>query len=303
MPVSAIERVEVYAVGPDVELQGWASDLPPQYATLTIVRVFDASGVEGVGATPSYSTGASISSMLESLRHLAPRLIGRDPQLREADLVRPRRPHAARSCRVPESALDIALWDIAAQRAGVPLTSCSAARGPASRRMRRRRSWPTPRAYVEFVAELLEHGFRAVKFHAWCEPDRDLEMLRKVHAAHGDTGHGDDARRRAAVRPPLGAARRTRARRDGVRVARGAAPRPRPRGLRRAAPSRRRADPPGRQRHRRHPAGRRGACAATPGMRCGSTSRRGRLHAVAQAGRAWPRAPACGPSCRAGATR
>ena len=33
-------------------------------------------------------------------------------------------------------------------------------------------------AYVAFVGELLERGFRAVKFHAWCEADRDLEMLR-----------------------------------------------------------------------------------------------------------------------------
>ena len=55
--MTAIERIEVYAVGPDVELQGWASDLPPQYATLTIARVFDEDGAEGVGATPSYSTG------------------------------------------------------------------------------------------------------------------------------------------------------------------------------------------------------------------------------------------------------
>ena len=43
-------------------------------------------------------------------------------------------------------------------------------------------------AYVAFVGDLLERGFRAVKFHAWCEADRDLEMLRKVHAAHGGSG-------------------------------------------------------------------------------------------------------------------
>jgi len=119
-----IERIEVSAVGPDVALQSWASELPPQNATLTIVRVFDEDGTEGIGATPSYSTGRFDRAVLESLRLIAPRV----PMLTDAQ------------------------------------------------------------AYVEFVAEMRAQGFRAVKFHAWCEPERDLEMLRAVHAAHGDAG-------------------------------------------------------------------------------------------------------------------
>jgi L-alanine-DL-glutamate epimerase-like enolase superfamily enzyme len=183
----AVERIEVFAVGPDVALQGWASDLPPQHATLTIVRVFDDAGGEGVGATPSYSTGRFDLSVLESLRLLAPRVIGEDPQLREGiwhrlqDLTLPVLPGA-------QAALDIALWDLIARRAGVPLYQLL---GGARTRLPAYASTPMladARAYVEFVAEVHAQGFRAVKFHAWCEPDRDLEMLRAVHAAHGDRG-------------------------------------------------------------------------------------------------------------------
>ena len=185
--MTAIERIEVYAVGPDVELQGWASDLPPQYATLTIARVFDEDGAEGVGATPSYSTGHFDLAVLESLRLLAPRVIGQDPQLREAvwhdleDLTLPVLPGA-------RAALDIALWDLVARRAGVPLYQLL---GGARTRLPAYASTPMladASAYVEYVAEVHAQGFRAVKFHAWCEPDRDLEMLRAVHAAHGDKG-------------------------------------------------------------------------------------------------------------------
>ena len=182
-----IQRIEVRAIGPDVERLSWASDLDQQYGTLTIVRAFDDQGLDGVGATPSYSTGRFDLSILETLRHLAPRVMGADPLRREAvwyglqDFALPLLPGA-------QSALDIALWDIAAQRAGVPLHQLL---GGARTRLPAYASTPLladADAYVAFVGDLLERRFRAVKFHAWCEADRDLEMLRKVHAAHGGSG-------------------------------------------------------------------------------------------------------------------
>src|SRR6476659_5115412 len=115
-----IERIEVRGVGPDVDRYSWASDLDQQYGTLTIVRMFDDQGFEGVGAAPSYSTGRFDLAILETLRHLAPRVLGADPLEREAvwyglqDL-------ALEVLLGAQSALDIALWDIVAQRAGVPL--------------------------------------------------------------------------------------------------------------------------------------------------------------------------------------
>jgi L-alanine-DL-glutamate epimerase-like enolase superfamily enzyme len=184
---TVIERIEARAVGPDVDRYSWASDLDQQYGTLTIVRAFDDEGFEGIGATPSYSTGRFDRSILETLRHLAPRVVGADPMQREAvwyglqDFALPLLPGA-------QSTLDIALWDIAAQRAGVPLHQLL---GGSRTRLPAYASTPLltdADAYVAFVGELLERGFRAVKFHAWCDPERDLEMLRKVHAVHGGSG-------------------------------------------------------------------------------------------------------------------
>ena len=45
-----IDRVEVQVVGPEVERYTWSHDLPDQYMTNTIVRIYTDDGVEGVGA-------------------------------------------------------------------------------------------------------------------------------------------------------------------------------------------------------------------------------------------------------------
>ena len=65
-----IQRIEARAIGPDVDRYSWASDLDQQYGTRPVVRVHDDSGIEGLGATPSYSTGRFDLSILETLRHL-----------------------------------------------------------------------------------------------------------------------------------------------------------------------------------------------------------------------------------------
>lgn len=183
---TAVERVEVLAAGPDVPRSTWA-DMPPVYMTQILVRVTDAEGAQGIGATQAYGGGGFDLSTYEGVRALAPMLVGRDAQMRERlwndlrSLVLPSAPGSV-------APLDIALWDLAARRAGLPLhrfLGASRDRVPAYASTSQ---LDTVGDYIELVARLREEGFRAVKFHAWNIPDRDLEMLRKVHATYGDSG-------------------------------------------------------------------------------------------------------------------
>jgi L-alanine-DL-glutamate epimerase-like enolase superfamily enzyme len=83
--------------------------------------------------------------------------------------------------------LDIALWDLAAKRAGLPLYKLL---GGSRDEIAAYASTPQMEdvpAYLSLVADLASEGFTAVKFHAWNYPDRDLEMLRAVHAEYGDS--------------------------------------------------------------------------------------------------------------------
>lgn len=174
-----IDRVEVRAVAPRVQRYTWSHDLPEQYMTNTIVRVFTDAGVEGVGAVSNYTSFDFDRYTAETLRHLVPILLGRNPLEREA-LWRDIRPRAFPLAPGALAAVDNALWDLAGKVAGLPLYKLL---GGARDRILSYASTPllpdVP-AYLKFVAELLEQGFRAVKFHAWCLPDKDLELARAV---------------------------------------------------------------------------------------------------------------------------
>jgi L-alanine-DL-glutamate epimerase-like enolase superfamily enzyme len=182
-----IERVEIAVVGPDTTRYVWASDMGEQFMTNTLVRLTARDGLEGIAAAPSYTEHTYDVSVAETLRPLLPRLIGSSPLTREAlwfelqSLNLPTAPQAL-------SAIDVALWDLTARRAGIPLYQLL---GGARSRILSYASTPglaDPQAYVDFVAKLQAEGFRAVKFHAWCEVERDLAMVRAVHARHGDAG-------------------------------------------------------------------------------------------------------------------
>ncbi len=182
-----IERIDVTVVGPETTRYTWASDMGEQFMTNTLVRLRTRGGLEGVAAAPSYTEHAYDLSVAETLRPLLPVLIGTSPLDRESlwyrlqSLNLPTAPQAL-------SALDVALWDLAARHAGLPLYQLL---GGARSRIPSYASTPglaSPEAYVEFVDKLREEGFRAIKFHAWCEVDRDLAMARAVRAQYPDIG-------------------------------------------------------------------------------------------------------------------
>ena len=118
---SAIDRVEVLALGPDLPRHAYTAHLPAPYTTSTLVKITDADGACGLGQFDSDSYGAFDLAPLETLRTLAPRLIGRDPLERVATWDELRDHGTAPDMPGVRSALDIAQWDLVARRAGVPL--------------------------------------------------------------------------------------------------------------------------------------------------------------------------------------
>ena len=177
-----IDRVEVMAVAPEVQRFTWSHDLPEQHMTNTVVRIHTDDGQEGVGGVSNYTSHAFDRYTTETARHFIPILIGQDPLQREKiwnslfTRVFPLAPGAL-------AAIDIALWDLLGKSTGLPVWRLL---GGACNRIPAYASTPMfddiP-AYLKFVEEMIERGFRAIKFHCWCLPEKDRELAREVRRA------------------------------------------------------------------------------------------------------------------------
>ncbi|WP_342643316.1 mandelate racemase/muconate lactonizing enzyme family protein [Rhodoligotrophos ferricapiens] len=179
-----IDRADVYTVGPDTERYTWAHDMPEQFMPNAILRLRTRGGLEGVAGAVMITSHQFDLSVAETLKYLLPEVIGRSPLEREALW------HQLKTLNTPQvpqalSLIDIALWDLAAKHAGLPLYQFL---GGARSKIRSYASTPLLESrdhYVEFVGKLREEGFRAVKYHCWCDPDRDIPMVAAVHEVHG----------------------------------------------------------------------------------------------------------------------
>jgi L-alanine-DL-glutamate epimerase-like enolase superfamily enzyme len=187
---ASVDRVEVLALGPDLPRHAYTGHLDAPFTTSTLVRITDADGAVGLGQFDGDSSGAFDLAPLETLRTLAPRLLGRAPDEREVVWDEIRDGGTAPDLPGVRSALDVALWDLAARRAGRPLAELlrdTAASGGRDR-LPAYASIPTladPAAYADAVAGHREEGFRAAKVHAWGEPRRDLEAMRAAREGGG----------------------------------------------------------------------------------------------------------------------
>jgi len=131
--------------------------------------------------------GGSPITMSQTLA-VAPLLLGRDPDMREeiwSDLRRELRQHDGMGI----GALDIALWDLAARRAG---TSVSRMLGGYRKRLPAYASTyhgdrcgglDSVEAYAAFAEECLALGYRAFKIHGWHDGNAREEARNVLHVA------------------------------------------------------------------------------------------------------------------------
>ncbi len=180
-----IDRVEVFTVGPPTDRLAWAVGMEGQYMTATLLRLTTSGGLTGVAGAVSYSDRHYETSIAETLRPMVPDLIGRSPLERETlwlhfcSKTLPRAPQA-------QSLIDVALWDVTAKSAGLPLYRLL---GGARTKILSYASTPllaSAEAYSEEVTKLVGEGFQAIKFHCWCDPKLDVPMVERVARDHSD---------------------------------------------------------------------------------------------------------------------
>jgi L-alanine-DL-glutamate epimerase-like enolase superfamily enzyme len=180
-----IERAELSVIGPETKRYTWSHDLPEQFQSVTILRLFTDDGVEGIAGVWNAASYDYDRYTAECLRHLMPIVIGRDPR-EHTELMFDLRP---RVWPLPPGAmalLDIALLDIAGKLANQPLYKLL---GGTIDRIPSYASTPMYEdvaAYLDKIVEFLEQGFRAVKFHTWCIAEDDLALAHEARKRFPD---------------------------------------------------------------------------------------------------------------------
>ena len=190
MTTIASVRTDFYLVPLDTVLSDSTHGTIPHFELVT-VRVMDTDGVEGVGYTYAVNSGAAAFKALID-GYLAPTIIGRDPDESERlwqDMwwkvhYSGRGGHATSAI----SAVDIALWDLRAKRAQLPLWRFFGGYDP---------KVPVYAGGIDIdfsVEELLDQadrfqseGFRAIKMKVGREHLReDVDRVRRMREHLGD---------------------------------------------------------------------------------------------------------------------
>jgi L-alanine-DL-glutamate epimerase-like enolase superfamily enzyme len=182
-----IERAEVFVVGPETERYTWAEGMSEQFMANIILKLTTAGGLEGIAGAAMISPHTFDRSVGETLRWLLPDLMGATFEEREALWVRMR---TLGTPEVPQarSLIDIALWDMAAKAAGLPLYQML---GGARSKILSYASTPllhSNEGYIDYIAERQREGYKAIKFHCWCNPALDLPMCEATHKRFAGSG-------------------------------------------------------------------------------------------------------------------
>lgn len=186
--MAAIVRFEARAIAPEVDRFRYTARSDEVYTTTTLVRVTDENGATGIGAYDSDSFGDWDLAPLEALRTLLPRLLGVDADDHEHVAAVLTEDGTMAFPPAVRSTIDIALWDLTGR---VAERSLHATLGGAADA----RSLPSyasvpflhdESAYLTTIDGLEAGGFGAVKLHAWGDPVRDAELVRRVRGRFPD---------------------------------------------------------------------------------------------------------------------
>jgi L-alanine-DL-glutamate epimerase-like enolase superfamily enzyme len=180
-----IVEVEAYAIENAVERPFvWRAGLPGSGEVMetTWLRVVTDEGIEGYGTIPRGAIGVDLVR-----RRLREILIGQDPLMKE--LLWHRVWEIDRIEELPMYALgaaDVALWDITAKVAGLPLYKLLGGYQDSIEAYASTVTFGSTEEYLEVADQCLEHGFKAIKLHAWGDAKKDAKLCQDLRTHVGE---------------------------------------------------------------------------------------------------------------------
>jgi L-alanine-DL-glutamate epimerase-like enolase superfamily enzyme len=183
-----ITNVEIHAVGIHDTTARYSGRENSWHEVNNILRITTSDGFEGVSGVDAYYDGTFSDELLLELKEVAGDLLALksvDP-VEVSIMLTQMRPGLSDAAR---SSIDIALWDLAAHRAELPLY----------RLLGRKRDSIEPYAslpyyeslpeYIEAVKATAKLGYRTFKFHVWGLFEKDLRLVELVQQSFADSGY------------------------------------------------------------------------------------------------------------------
>jgi L-alanine-DL-glutamate epimerase-like enolase superfamily enzyme len=151
---------------------------------LGLVEVITDDGFVGEAFLGSHMKPASIDAD-NLLRWIKPILLEKDPRNREAINVLLHQVARLTGLRCI-GAVDVALWDLGAKIANMPLHQFLGGYRSSIRAYASSQRLPSEAAYIEQALQLKEKGWTAYKIHPPMDPTKDIQVCGAVRAALGD---------------------------------------------------------------------------------------------------------------------
>ncbi|MCY6371624.1 mandelate racemase/muconate lactonizing enzyme family protein [Clostridium ganghwense] len=183
-----ISKIEVFITGDEKqERPRWAKYLEEIFTTNTIVRITTKDGYIGIGGTITYTENHFDKSIGETIRLYVPNLIGKSALNTEKIWSwMSKRPTVI--AKPAMSVIDIALWDLRAKYAGMPLYQML---GGARDKILSYASTPlldSNQEYMEFIDRCIAEGFRAIKIHPYAVFKDDYPLVKEIQKKYRDSG-------------------------------------------------------------------------------------------------------------------
>lgn len=161
----------------------WRKGLPGSGTQHDVARITVETD-EGVSGTSFSSHGTMVKDMIE--RSIAPDLLGHDPLMKEYLWHR-----VWELDRLEETPIyglgliDIALWDLNAKVAGMPLYQMLGGFRDRIPCYASTVTYSSIEEFLDIADQCIDYGFRAIKLHAWGDPKKDAKLGQALRAHVG----------------------------------------------------------------------------------------------------------------------
>ena len=181
-----IVGVEIHAVGTESTTARYSGGEEALKEVNTILRFTTADGSEGISGVDSYFEGEFSEEHLLELQGVAADLLALqslDP-VEVGTMLEKTRPDLSDASR---SSIDIALWDLAARKAGRPLYKLLGAKRDSIEPYASLPFYDSLPEYVDAVNAYAKLGYTTFKFHVWGQVEDDSRLVELVQKTFADS--------------------------------------------------------------------------------------------------------------------